>query len=63
MKIMDLNEMAQNETHILTQLNHENVVKYFEHFELDTGSYSNHYSNQFKLCIVTEFCEVILNLQ
>lgn len=56
MKIMNLDEIAQNETEILKQLDHENIVKYFDHFELDTRSNAN--NRQIKLCIVTEFCQV-----
>lgn len=53
MKMLDLNEMAQNETEILTRLNHENIVKYLDHFEVENQNY-----REIKLCIVTEFCEV-----
>ena len=50
------NEMAHHEAVILTKINHENIVKYYEHFEVEMGS--NLRSKQIKLCVVTEFCEV-----
>lgn len=54
MKILDANEIAQNEANILSRLNHENLIKYYEHFEFGINETSR------KICIVTEFCEVIL---
>lgn len=61
MKIMDLNEVAQKEMEILKSLNHPNVVKYFDHFEIVMGSNMSE-NKQLKLCIVTEFCEVSSSL-
>lgn len=56
MKIMSLDQVAENETKVLTRLNHENVVKYYEDFEIDIGSNAD----RIKLCIITEFCEVLI---
>lgn len=52
MKILDENEMAQNEANTLSRLDHENIIKYYEHFEFRINETN-------KLCIVTEFCEVL----
>ena len=54
--MMDRDEIAENELNVLTRLNHENVVKYFAHFEFSVrGSTGN---KKIKLAILTEFCEV-----
>ncbi|KAL9649747.1 hypothetical protein ABK040_009562 [Willaertia magna] len=45
---------ANNEIQILSQFNHQNIVKYFEHFELDC---LDQFQKQIKLiCIVIEYC-------
>lgn len=67
MKIIDLDEAALNEKQILTKLDHENVVKYFDHFEIEMKGADGRGGrgsrgagvNIKKLCIVTEFCEVL----
>lgn len=40
------------EASLLSRLSHENVVKYYDHFEAQTVDSSSH------PCIVTEYCEV-----
>lgn len=57
MKIVDLNELAEKERDILKSLDHENIVEYFDDFEVVTGNSS--IQREKKLCIVTEFCGVI----
>jgi len=52
MKIVEIDEFSQNELHIIMRLHHENVIKYYDHFEV------KFYGLNIKLCIVTEFCEV-----
>ena len=65
MKIMDLEGnaerliLAQNETDILKRLDHENIVKYFDHFEIVTRN--NFKRKEKRFCIITEFCEVLIN--
>lgn len=55
MKVMDKDEVAENELEIVRRLNHENVVKYFDHFDFTVG---NNYGHQeLKMCIISEFCE------
>ena len=45
-----LNETAQNELKLLKQLDHENIIKYFDHF--DEKLHDSEY-----LCIICEYCE------
>ena len=54
---MELSEVAQNETSILKAIDHENIVKYLDHFEIETSRNPQQFS-KLKLCIVTEFCQV-----
>ena len=51
MKILKKADEAyyKNEHSLLEKLNHENIEKYFEHFEADSSKY---------LYIITEFCKV-----
>ena len=46
------NQIALNELEILTAVNHENVVRYFDHFDLVKGQSLTY------LSIITEFFEV-----
>lgn len=46
-----LNEASQNELKLLKKLNHENIIKYFDHF--DEKLHDSEY-----LCIICEYCEV-----
>ena len=56
MKIMDeLDSSTPIELDILWENNHENIVRYFDHFHLKIGVDD-------KTFLITEFCEVITNL-
>ena len=48
----ELSESAQNELKLMKQINHENIIKYFENF--DEECYGTDY-----LCIISEFCQVL----
>ena len=51
MKILEKNCTSENELELIMSVNHENVVKYYDHFELIKGGTKY-------LCIITEFCHV-----
>ena len=52
MKIMSkLNSTSKNELELFLETNHDNIVRYFDHFNLDIGDES-------QTCLITEFCEV-----
>lgn len=55
MKVMAKEQTAENEIKLIHGLEHPNIVKYFEHFELDIKEYG---LVEIKLCIVTEICQV-----
>ena len=38
---------TDNELEILSEINHDNIVRYFDHFHLDKQTY-----------LITEYCEV-----
>lgn len=57
MKIIDYNGLFENEIKILKKLNHENIAKYYDHFEIKIKNIIK----ELKLCIVTEYCEVIIS--
>ena len=44
----------EKEASLLSQLSHENIVKYHEHFEIISKE------SQFHPCIITEYCQVII---
>ena len=51
---MDLNEnesMTENELDLLIKINHENIVRYFDHFYKRIGG-------EYKTFLITEYCEV-----
>ena len=48
----ELSETAQNELDLMKQINHENIIKYFDNF--DEYCYSTYY-----LCIICEYCQVL----
>ena len=56
MKMLEkTDETAENEFFTYLQVNHENIVKYFDHFD--------HYDEENSIdyiCIITEYCEVTL---
>jgi len=56
MKLMDNDEVAENELEVIMRVNNENVVKYFDHFELTIRNERD--LQEHKLCIITEYCEV-----
>lgn len=56
MKITHLDEVSQNELDILMKIDHENVVKYLDHFELVLSRNSGKIETS--ICIVMEYCEV-----
>lgn len=58
MKIMEYNEVSENELNVLSILNHVNIVKYYQHFMFSTRNYN--IKNQNMLVIITEFCEVFI---
>jgi serine/threonine protein kinase len=52
MKIMDqLNSATMNELEILSTINHENIVRYFDHFHKKIGG-------EDKTFLIMEYCEV-----
>lgn len=52
MKIMDkLDTESENEQKLLWELNHENIIRYFDHFDLKI-------SDEGHTCVITEYCEV-----
>lgn len=57
MKVMNLTDIAEQELDVLMNLEHENVLQYFESFEVQLN-YNNSISKP-NLCIITEFCEVL----
>lgn len=51
-KIIDrLDSESEKELEMLVEINHDNIVRYFDHFYLKFGD-----DNQ--TCLITEFCEV-----
>ena len=56
MKLIDRDELADNELDVLTRLDHENVVKYYSHFDFSVNGITG--NRKIKLSILIEFCEV-----
>ena len=52
MKIMESGESSENELHIFIRVEHENIVRYFDHFHKQINDNNNAF-------LVTEYCEVI----
>ena len=50
----ELSETAQNELDLMKQINHDNIIRYFDNF--DEECYSTDY-----LCIICEYCQVPLS--
>ena len=46
-----LDSITENELEMFFEINHENIVRYFDHFHLKIGN-DNH------TFLITEFCEV-----
>ena len=40
-----------NEIKLLIEINHDNIVRYFDQFDLKKGKYN-------KTCLITEYCKV-----
>ena len=52
MKIMKpLDSVTMNELELSIKINHENIVRYFDHFHKRIGS-------EYKTFLITEFCQV-----
>ena len=51
MKIMESGESSENELHIFMRIEHENIVRYFDHFHKEISDNINTF-------LVTEYCEV-----
>ena len=52
MKIMDqLDSVTENELDLFVKINHENIVRYFDHFHIRIG-------DENKAFLITEYCEV-----
>ena len=51
MKILEKNDTSENELELIKSVDHENVVRYYDHFELIKGGTKY-------LCIITEYCHV-----
>ena len=54
---MEKDKIAENELDIISRLECPNVVKYFDHFYLIVSEFGKDVSY---LCLVTEFCSVLL---
>lgn len=54
MKIMQkIDKTAENEFNNLLRISHENILRYFDHFDCCISGMDH-------TCVITEFCEVIL---
>ena len=51
MKLIEGKTVSQAELKIISSIDHENVIKYFDHFEIGI-------SNGIYLSFITEYCEV-----
>ena len=52
MKIMDqLDSATMNELEVFAEINHENIVKYIDHFHKKIG-------DEHQTFLITEYCEV-----
>ena len=52
MKVMNkIDETAENEFNHFLRINHENILRYFDHFD-------HRISGRIHTCVITEFCEV-----
>ena len=56
--LKELDEEWQKEPTFLRKLNHKNLVKYEDHFELITKEKYEKYPHP---CILTEYCQVLYN--
>ena len=52
MKVMNkLDPSAENEFSLMWRINHENILKYYEHFDHEIDGLDS-------TCIITEYCQV-----
>lgn len=49
----ELNELSKNEVDLMKRIKHDNITRYYEHFD-ETISGSQYF------CFVCEFCQVIV---
>jgi serine/threonine protein kinase len=49
-------QKLKRECNLLCKLNHENIIKYYDHFELITKESNSH------ICIITDYYKVYLNI-
>ena len=55
MKVMEkLDPTAENEFSLMWSINHENILKYYEHFDHEIRG-------EAKTCVITEYCQVCFN--
>ena len=47
----ELDSVTENELEMFFEINHENIVRYFDHFHLEIGDDSQTF-------LITEYCEV-----
>ena len=59
MKRLHVSRDWEIEVNILSLLDHENIVRYEDHFELFV--FENLKETDRFACIITEYCEVIIN--
>ena len=48
----ELDSATENELEMFSKINHENIVRYFDHFHLRMGDDDHTF-------LITEYCEVI----
>lgn len=54
---VEQNDVAENELAVLIRLDHVNIVKYYDHFEVNVRD-NNQCFVSLDLCVITEFCQV-----
>ena len=47
----EFDSVIENELRIFSEINHENIVRYFDHFYLEIEGYTQTF-------LITEYCEV-----
>jgi serine/threonine protein kinase len=51
-----LNQKLENEIKVLSKLNHNNIIKYYQHF-YEKEDDDNKDNSSISLCILTEYCQ------
>ena len=46
-----LDSLAENEQELFAQINHNNIVRYFDHFHTKIG-------DEYQTFLITEYCQV-----